>query len=386
MRRRYVNRLVLASVVALAASGAALATLLPPSSGAQKPDATFGAAPAISGGLVVGLSEGAAGWGGKSTAPRLNGIMSTTNARWLRDAFLWSRIEPSRGKFRFSYYDHYLLLAARRGLHLVAQLVGTPKWAGAAPDTIPSDATAYAHYVAAVVGRYGPGGTFWRGHPKLSGSAISIFELWNEPYFDNGNNGDYNPGRYARLVKAASIAGHAVNPSAKFLLEAEMESHLGGVWVWWVDALYHAVPDLNNYFDGIAVHDFGHYTKTLNPIVPGKPYGNFGHIRRIEDIRRQFVRHGGAGKPFWILETGWSTCTQRSIDCVTQAQQAANLATLFGYLDTTWKNWVQAAFIYRYKDGARPTTVQDGYGLVHLNGRPKPALRLFKTFAAASAI
>jgi hypothetical protein len=238
--------------------------------------------------------------------------------------------------------------------------------------------------VAAVVGRYGPGGSFWRKHPNLAGSSITAFELWNEPYFANGNGGNYDPGRYARLVKAAGTAGHAAAPSAKFLIEAEMESHLDGVWTWWVDALYRAVPNLNQYFDGVAVHDFGKDTTNLSPIVYGQPYPNFGRLRRIEDLRQQFLRHLAGEKPFWIMETGWPTCTQPNSDCVTPAQQAANLNTLFGYLKTTWKAWVQAAFVYRYEDGSDPNTVQGGYGLVKLDGVPKQALGLFKPFALAS--
>jgi hypothetical protein len=239
--------------------------------------------------------------------------------------------------------------------------------------------------VAAVVRRYGPHGSFWRKHPALGGWAISTFELWNEPYFDNGNAGHYDPGRYARLVRAASTAGHAVDRSTRFLLEAEMESHWHKVWTWWTDALYRAVPGLNKYFDGVAVHDFGPDVKNLRPIVYGRPYPNFDRVRRIEDLRRQFVRHGASDKAFWIMETGWSTCTQRSIYCVSAAKQAANLNTMFGYLHGSWSSWVQAAFIYGFMDGAQPSTVQGGYGLLHLNGSPKPSLPLFRTFAAQSA-
>jgi hypothetical protein len=270
-------------------------------------------------------------------------------------------------------------------MHVVALLDSSPGWAGVTPNTIPSDPTAYAQFVAAVVGRYGAHGSFWSEHPDQSGFPIGTYELWNEPYFDNGDNGDYSPARYANLVKAAGSAGHAADPTAKFLLEAEMQSHLDGVWTWWVDALYQAVPDLNHYFDGIAAHDYGSDTTNLDPMISGRPYPSYGHIRRIEDIRRQFVDHGAAGKPFWITEVGWSTCTEASTDCVTEAQQATNLTTLFGFLHTGWKSWVQAAFVYRYQDGAAPSTVQDGYGLTQLDGTPKPALAIFDQAAASSA-
>jgi hypothetical protein len=236
--------------------------------------------------------------------------------------------------------------------------------------------------VAAVVGRYGPGGSFWREHPALAGSAISTFEVWNEPYFASGNGGVYDPGRYARLVRAAAVAGHSVAPSTRFEIEAEMASHLNRVWTWWVDALYQAVPGLNRYIAGVAVHDFGLNTTDLSAIVPGQPYPNYDHLRRIEDLRRQFLAHGAGGKPFWITETGWSTCRDAS-GCVTPARQAANLATLFDYVRGRWRTWVQGVFVYRYQDGAQPASVQGAYGLVRLDGRPKSALRVFRTFAAA---
>ncbi len=333
-------------------------------------------------GLIVGLADGAAGWGGSTTAPRLNSILATTGAKWVRDPFNWSTIEPAPGRFSFAYYDHYMLAIGRRHMHVLAQLIDAPAWAAPTPETVPRDPGPFARYVAAVVGRYGPHGSFWRAHPSLSGSAITVYEVWNEPYFAGGNDGSYDPGSYARLIKAAGAAGHAVAPSARFLLEAEMVSHLDRVWTWWVDALYQAVPGLNRYFDGVAVHDFGSDTQTLNPIVYGKPYGNFGHIRRIEDLRRQFLAHGAGSKPFWITEAGWSTCTQHSIDCVSDARQASNFTTLFSDLSTRWKRWVQAVFIYRFKDGLEPQTVQGGYGVVTLAGRPKPALHLFRSFAA----
>ena len=311
-------------------------------------------------------------------------MTSVSHAKWMRDPFWWNAIEPRPGRFRFAYYDHYMIQIARHGLHVVAQLMGTPRWAGASTFAIPANPTAYATYVAAVLHRYGVGGTFWRTHPSLRGSAITTVELWNEPYFDNGNAGRYDPARYAHLVRAASIAAHHVDRSARILMEAEMEPHHYSVWRWWVDSLYRAIPTLNRYFDGVSVHDFGSDVKHLAPIVYGQPYGNFGRLRRIEDLRRQFVHHRAAGKAFWIMETGWSTCTVQSIDCVSAAQQRSNLITLEGYLRNQWHNWVQAAFVYRFSDGPQSSQVQDGYGVIHSNGSVKPALSVFRAMVFAS--
>jgi hypothetical protein len=334
-------------------------------------------------GPIVGLADGASGWGGASTATRLD-TLQATGTHWLRDSFLWSKIEPRPGRFVFAYYDHYMLEVASRRLHVVALLDNTPSWAGATPETIPKDPSAYAAYVAAVVARYGPSGSFWRRHPMLRGSAIRVFELWNEPYFNSGNAGDWDPAAYANLVKAADIAGHHVDPRIQFLLEAEMQAHQDRVWTWWVDALYQAVPNLNYYFNGVAVHDYGYNLTTVPTIIRGEPYDGYGDIFRIFNLRQQFIAHHAANKPFWITEAGWSTCTQRGPDCVSEAQQARNLKTLFGYVRGRWRKWVRAVLIYRYGDGSQPSTVQDAYGLVHLNGKPKPALSVFRAQALRS--
>jgi hypothetical protein len=170
-------------------------------------------------------------------------------------------------------------------------------------------------------------------------------------------------------------------------MASEMQSarDANGNWQWWTDAMYQAVPDLNNYFDGVAMHDYGHDTTTLRPIVPGQPYPNYGRTRRIENLRHQFVAHGAADKPFWITEIGWSTCSARTVDCVSPGQQADNLARYLSDVHGRWSGWVQAVFVYQYSDGAsNPTSVQDGYGLTQLDGTPKPALDVFRSAAAAS--
>jgi hypothetical protein len=332
---------------------------------------------ATSGNLIVGLSTSTGGYGGASLAPRLHQVISQTDAKWLREQFLWSTIEPQPGQFSWSYFDHYMLQAARDGEHVLPVLMHTPGWAGATPTTIPSDPTAYAQYVAAVVGRYGPNGTFWNAHPNLSNYAVQWFEIWHEPYFDNGDNGDYNPGRYANLVKATALAGRAVDPDAKFLLAAEYTGvQVGSNWIPWVDALYKAMPDLNSYFDGVAIHPYGSDVTGFSKSDP------WNQLRRAEIIHDEFVSHGAADKPFWITEVGYPTCTSGSIQCVSPAGQANDISTLFNYATGAWKDWIQAVFVFRYDDyGSDPSDSETDYGLTYTNHAPKPALAVFKAEA-----
>jgi polysaccharide biosynthesis protein PslG len=338
-----------------------------------------------SGGLLVGLDASVVGW--SDMAPRFDQVASATGAKWLREEFSWSEIEPQPGTFAFSRYDQFMLLAAQHNTHVLPLLFDTPTWAGASESSMPADPSAYAAFVAAVVGRYGPHGSFWAQHPTLAGYAIQTYELWNEPYYSNGNNGDYDPGRYARLVKAAAIAGRQADPSARFLLAAENQAQLvGSNWVWWIDALYQAVPDLNNYFDGVAVHPYGTNLSSLSFPRPGQAYNGYEQIRRVEAIHQEFVDHNAAGKPLWITEIGWPTCSSGSDRCTTPAGQAADLTTVFNYARTSWKSFVQAVFVYSYDDSHPDSSnPENDYGLAYNDGTPKPALAVFKANAANSA-
>ncbi len=332
--------------------------------------------------LIVGLADGAGGYGGASTGPRLDQYKKNAGANYFRDAFYWNQIEPRRGQFNFSYYDHYMLALGDRHMRTVPQLVGAPKWAAPSFWAVPTNPGPFANFVAALMHRYGVGGTFWRLHPRLKGSAITAVELLNEPYFSNGNAGVYDPGRYARLVRATAIATHHVDRHVKLLLEADMATHEAhGQFTWWVDALYRAMPSLNRYFDGVATHLYGNDATHLAPVRAGQPYKNFDRTRRIEDVRAQFVRHHAANKPFWIMETGYTTCSDHNILCVSEAAQAADLRAQFGYILGRYRTWVQAVFVYRYQDSNRGIGEFDAYGLLRWNGSLKPAMSVFKPLA-----
>jgi hypothetical protein len=317
----------------------------------------------------------------------MNQVASATGAKWIRQEFDWSQIEPSPGSFDFSRYDQFMLLSAQSGTHVLPIMLDTPAWAGASWNTIPADPSAYAAYVAAVVGRYGPHGSFWTQHPSLAAYAIQTYELWNEPYYSNGNDGNYDAGQYARLVRAAAIAGRQADPDARFLLAAENQAqHVGSAWVWWVDALYQAVPDLNSYFDGVAVHPYGTDLTSLSYPTPRVAYDGYSQVRRVEAIHQEFANHNAANKPLWITEIGWPTCTSGSDRCTTPAGQATDLSAVFNYARGSWSSFVQAVFPYSYDDShpADPANPEYDYGLAYNDGTPKPALAVFRAEAAAS--
>ncbi len=387
MPRRFPRFVALAAVLVAACSAL---VVFAPLSAAQRPKAARSAAAASGPSPILGLIDGMSQWSDVGMANRLREVTSASHSKWLREGFYWSRIETKPGVFDFSHYDHMVSLAAQHEVHLLGLLYMAPKWAARTATSVPADPTAYAAFVAAVVRRYGPGGTFWAAHPNLASDTVPTFEVWNEAYYPNGNGGQYNPGRYARLVQAAVTAGRAANPSAKFLIGAEMQGEFVGSnasrrWAWWVDAMYQAVPDLNNYFDGVSVHPYGHDITHRSPAISGQPYYGYDQMRRIELIRKQFVTHGAADKPFWATEVGWPTCTHGTIRCVSPAGQRRSLNTLMRYATHRWKSYVRAVFVFYFDDVGRNSANPDNdYGLTYFNHKPKLALPAFRAFARLS--
>jgi hypothetical protein len=312
--------------------------------------------------------------------------IAATGAGWIREDFSWDEIEPQDGQWSWSRYDGVVTSAAQRGLSVLPGLMGTPGWAGPAWNDIPGDPAAYADYVAHVVGRYGPSGSFWAAHPELPRRPIEYFEIWNEPYYNQFSNNRIDPGRYARLFKAAVIAGRAADAQAKFLIAAETDVLPAGssTWVHWADAMVAAVPDLGNYIDVIAVHP---YPKSH---APDEPLGSYPHDKflRINTIRARFLALG-IDQPYWITEVGWSTCTANSEYCVSESQQAADYTKMFDLIRTQMSSYVQAVFVYHLFDfpAATPSDKEDWYGLTQSDGGRTPAwdaLRWF-TFVHPSA-
>jgi hypothetical protein len=295
----------------------------------------------------------------------------------LRTGLRWDIAQPRAGTWHWGDYDRLFALEARRGLELLPVLNLTPPWAGSAWNEIPSRPGAFARFAAAVASRYGPGGQFWREHPKLDGKlAAGWLDVWNEPYLNAYSANDVNPGRYARLVRAVSVAVHNANPSERLLMEVNTyyETGTGGLIEDWIDALYQAVPSLNRYFDAVSVHPY-----CVNPLTPVSQSDQ--SCQRVQVIHDELAAHGAASKPLWATEFGWSTCNEGGtyIGCVSYQTQAADLGEVLSYFAS--QPYIGALFPYSYANlRVQQYGLVDTYGLLDWGGQPKPAYAVWLAF------
>jgi hypothetical protein len=262
-------------------------------------------------------------------------------------------------------YDQLFATVAQHGEMLLPQI-------NSVSNSYTTDLAGLSSYVGAFAARYGPGGTFWQEHPEFPASlAPTYIEIWNEPY--GVWYGPVDPVGYTNMLKAAVTAGRAANPSTRYLMPVvQMNGYTDGRGTW-IDGLYAAEPNLNSYFDGVAVHPYsGHYP-------PNDP--NVGTASQLTHEIQKLTAHGAGDVPIWITEFGWTTCTA-STSCVSEATQASFYSQAFALL----KNYptVAAVLAYNYRgNGQNPASGAEFFGLERPDGSHKPAWDIYRTAALA---
>ncbi len=294
---------------------------------------------------------------GPNNVPEEVSEMRSLGVNWTREALDWSEAEPQKGVFDWSSFDRVVAEAKANGISILPIVGYAPSW------TSPTDAAAYAEFVAAAVARYGPG----------TSANLQWWELWNEPYFAYAWSGHTpEPEAYGRDALAAAEAAKNVSPTVKLLIATDYQEagQTGGSSTeekTWIDDMFTAAPTLGAWIDGVSVHPYGGDPST--PLAESGGYldtsGVWG-FQRIDTIREKLLAHG-VNVPFWITEEGWSTWEN------SEATVAHNYADLITQIKA--RPWIRALFPFGLReDDPHPTNNQPGFGLLKYGTRePKSA-------------
>jgi hypothetical protein len=289
-------------------------------------------------------------------------------------------VEAQRGRFDWRHADELFTVAAQFGLTVLPILDDAPGWAGGGNGRLPSHLGSFGRFAARAAARYGPGGTFWRGHRRLPQRPAAVFELFNEPYLPQSSGGHPDPAQYAHLAVAGATATRAVNRRVRWLIEADTtySPTAGAPGLDWMAGMYAAVPNLGSYFDAVAVHPYA----DGSPLTFTPAGDDRWQSRRLELVHDSLVAHGDGAKHLWVTEIGWSTCPQR---CVSESTQASYVRDFFGLRRRRWSRYVDAVIAYALRDNRY---VQDpreaSYGVLRPDGVRKPAWYVFKAAADAA--
>lgn len=287
--------------------------------------------------LVIGIDGGYFEWSEEEVEMRAQLGAAVTRHEWDINA-------PVNAQ------DHLVYVAAAKVHTRIHALLGANEL---------GSASHYKEWVIAFIKRYGKGGSFWAEHPELNEAkyAIQTFELGNEPYY-----GGMTATQYAQTVRPTLEAVHAQNLPAKLILP----SVIHGSDTSWMDTLYQNIPNLNEYFYAFADHPYwyGH-----SPSTPG----NGSPLERLATLRKRMNEQGASNKPIFITEYGESTADCGE-ECVSEAEQAAHIATLLGGVLSHPEWGVEMISFFQLHDWATESTErEEQFGILRQNGTPKPA-------------
>ena len=253
VRRRFISSIFLGALLLGAAlsssSGEATAT-------AGRPSAFFGISP-------------------QTTLHRHDlSLMRRTGIGSLRFAIYWSQSEPAPGVFDWRATDAFLISTSRYGFERLPVIWGSPSWVTRTPRArrcrfsaarcsalqMPvhslAQRRAWSRFLRALVGRYGPSGTFWKLHPELPRDPIRTWQIWNEE--NDHRFAEASVRDYAALLRGSAPAIRSVDPDARIVL--------GGLYATpkikpsldatiFLSRLY-GHKGIKGLFDGVALHPY----------------------------------------------------------------------------------------------------------------------------------
>ncbi len=322
-------------------------------------------------------------------------LMVASGVQTIRVAFSWAAAQPyataadvpaSAGAqyteirgvpTSFAATDPIVAAAARRHLSLLPTVLYAPSWdarrntnpAGGIPQ--PRSAGPYGAYLTALIGRYGPRGSFWAQNPSIPPVPIREWQIWNEPDVTAYWNPPFAP-TYVTLLRAAHAAIKRADRGAKVVLAA-----LTG-YAWSGLRQIYRVHGARGLFDVVAADA---YTKQPANV-----------IRFLGFMRGVMNQHGDRAKPLLATELSWpSSVGQGQVHYdfdTTQAGQTRNLATLLPLLGRARTALGLAGFDWYTWLGTESRGASDFNfsGLLKLRDgivTAKPALAVFRRGALA---
>ncbi|HEX3126278.1 MAG TPA: hypothetical protein VH394_03015 [Thermoanaerobaculia bacterium] len=284
---------------------------------------------------------------------------------WVRIDFVWAYVEASQNQFDWRIYDAIAAEARKRNIEIFATLAYTPQWATSGPyfTGVPDDPADWADFCSRAAKRY-------KGQ-------IRYWGLWNEANLDHFWAGTQQ--QYIDVIlKRGADAIHAGNPAAK--VGGPELAHLTSGDSDWYDWLRETLLQAGDKLDFVTHHAYDtDGPRDVTKKLAGKTlFGDRpGLWDTVNPTLEEVLENAGWSKPVWLTETGWET------DVVGDAKQAEYLTALLDewFTGRSGRTWIDKVFVYEMDDADTPE--KPTWGLVRLNGTPKPSWYAYRDFIAA---
>jgi hypothetical protein len=311
------------------------------------------------------------------------GDMAATHVRTDRFLLKWGWVQPSGGSsYKWDPPDAFIGRLAIQGIRVVPAVWGNPDWVAGSNSTPPIGGSvaeqAWRTFLKALVGRYGPAGSYWtNGYRQRYGAdatprPIQSWQIWNEPNLTKYFAPEPSPGKYARLVQISNEAIKSKDLHARIVLGGLTGN--GDISASnFLNSLY-SVAGIKNYFDAAALHP---YASTLDR-----------QRQVIQQVHTVMKNRGDGATPLWLTELAWGSAPADgglNKGPTGQAQMLYGAYKMILQNRTAWN--VQRLFWYLWRD-PNPLDVNASCsfcasaGLFKYDRTPKPAYSTFRNFVA----
>jgi hypothetical protein len=235
----------------------------------------------------------------------------------------WALLEPKPNTYDFSLLDRYVDAAEAHHVQLILTLAGTPTWASARPQEIPTHAGGVKGSPGAAAEP--ASGQSWTDFVRTVGQRykgrIHLYEVWNEPMARPFYSGSVST--MVTMARSARSILKDIDPANQILSPPVDASPAGYAWI----------EDFLSAGGGDLVDIFGFHL-----YVPGAPELM---VKEISQFREILAKHHEDNKPFWNSEAGWQMNNrdpQVAADYVIRAFLVAWVEGVKRYMFYSWDN------------------------------------------------
>jgi hypothetical protein len=225
----------------------------------------------------------------------------------------WWIARAGQRSYEWSETDRLVDAAEARGLRVVMQITGTPDWVHPDLGSLPHQDRIW-HPPVRNAGELSHWSDFVRDLMTRYRGRVAHYEIWNEQNWSDFWKPAPNPGDYAKLLRAAYLAGRQADPGASIVFGGMTTNDVGYLRAFYDRArsLWPAESAANDYyFDALGAHP---YSAERSPRILDDHYvhqGQFGEVDRnflgIRRLKSLMDAREGGGKQVYIGEYGFST-------------------------------------------------------------------------------
>ena len=237
-------------------------------------------------------------------------LMASSGVESARTVFNWDAAQRGgRGSaIEFDQTDPVVRRAALRNIEVLPIVFYAPRWARAYPSRTtspPRRRSDYVTYLAALVDRYGPQGTFWTENPDLPRKPLREWQIWNEPhlpaYWDAPEKGPFGYARaYPTLLRASYNIIKSLDPGAKVVMAGLTQRA-------WEEIAVLYKRGIKRYFDVAALQIFPQTVKRA--------------VKATRFFREAMNLNGDRRKPIYLTEITWPASKGRTEGIKYQRQE-----------------------------------------------------------------